>query len=259
MQELPYQLERTVVIQAKPETVFRFFTDSARWASWWGAGSTIDAKPGGKVYIRHANGVESAGEVLEVRPGERIVFTYGFVSGKPIPPGNSRVTIRLEPDEAGTRLHLLHEFAEAGVRDEHVQGWRFQLSLFSNAVTNEAYADAATMVDAWFGAWAVADTAARDEMLARIASPTIRFRDRFSLLDGFADLTAHISAAQRFMPGIRLERKGDARHCQGTVLADWVAVDSNAQPRMSGTSVFVFRADGKIDSVTGFTNPTAAS
>jgi uncharacterized protein YndB with AHSA1/START domain len=67
MPELPYSLNRTVVIQAKPETVFRYFTDSARWASWWGAGSTIDAQPGGKVYIRHPNGIESLGEILEVR------------------------------------------------------------------------------------------------------------------------------------------------------------------------------------------------
>src|SRR5439155_26438787 len=157
MPELPYHLNRTVVINAKPETVFRFFTDSARWANWWGAGSTIDPKPGGRVYIRHPNGVESLGEVLEVRDGERITFTYGFASGKPIAPGSSRVTIQLEPDESGTRLHLLHEFAEAGPRDEHVQGWRFQLSLFSNAVANEVFADAATAVDAWFGAWIVAD------------------------------------------------------------------------------------------------------
>lgn len=171
MPELPYQLERTVVIQANPETVFRFFTDSARWASWWGAGSTIDARPGGKVYIRHANGVESAGEVIEVHPGERIVFTYGFVSGRPIPPGSSRVTIRLEPIEAGTRLRLLHEFAEAAPRDEHVQGWRFQLSLFGNAVANEVYADAASAVDAWYGAWNMADALARDGILARIAAP----------------------------------------------------------------------------------------
>jgi uncharacterized protein YndB with AHSA1/START domain len=259
MPELPYHLDRTVVIKAKPETVFRFFTDSARWASWWGAGSTIDAKPGGKVYIRHPNGVESLGEVLEVRHSERIVFTYGFASGKPMPAGSSRVTIRLEPDEAGTRLHLLHEFAEAGPRDEHVQGWRFQLSLFGNAVANEVYAEAAKAVDAWFGAWAIADDKSREESLTAIVTPDIHFRDRFSLLDGLAELTAHTGAAQRFMPGIRLERKGEVRHCQGTVLADWIAVDRDAKERMSGTNVFVFRPEGRIDSVIGFTNPSAAS
>ena len=255
MPELPYHLNRTVVIKAKPETVFRFFTDSARWASWWGAGSTIDARPGGKVYIRHPNGIESLGEVLELRDPERIAFTYGFASGKPIPPGSSRVTIRLDPDEAGTRLHLLHEFAEAGPRDEHVQGWRFQLSLFGNVIANEVYADAANAVDVWFAAWVVADEQARQETLAGIVTPGIRFRDRFSLLDGLADLTAHIGAAQRFMPGIGLQRKGDLRQCQGTVLADWIAAGSDGKERMSGTSVFVFNPDGRIDSVTGFANP----
>src|ERR1700742_4486667 len=97
MPELPYQLERTVVIKAKPETVFRFFTDSDRWASWWGIGSTIDARPGGTVYTRHQGGaVESRGEVVEVSEPTKIVFTYGFASGTPIPPGASRVTIWLE-------------------------------------------------------------------------------------------------------------------------------------------------------------------
>jgi len=254
MPTLPYELTRTVVIRAAPETVFRFFTDSARWASWWGAGSTIDAQPGGKVYIRHAEGTESLGEVLEVRAPERIAFTYGFASGKPIPPGSSRVTIRLEPDEEGTRLHLLHEFPDAGTRDEHVQGWRFQLSLFANVVANEAYAGAASAVGAWFDAWTIADEKARQEALVKIVGPEIRFRDRFSLLDGMADLAAHIGASQRFMPGIALRRKGNVRHCQGTVLADWSASGADGKERMTGTNVFVFGPDGRIDSVTGFTN-----
>jgi uncharacterized protein YndB with AHSA1/START domain len=258
MPELPYSLNRTVVIQASPETVFRFLTDSARWATWWGAGSTIDPQPGGKVYIRHPNGIEAMGEVLEVRDPESIAFTYGFASGKPMPPGSSRVTIRLHPDEAGTRLHLLHEFSEPGPRDEHVQGWRFQLSLFANVVANEVYAAAAGVVDAWFAAWLTTDPQARLDALAAIVTPTIRFRDRYSLLDGIEDLTSHIAAAQRFMPGIGLQRKGDVRHCQGTVLADWVAAGADGKERMSGTSVFMFSPDGRFSSVTGLTNPSPA-
>jgi uncharacterized protein YndB with AHSA1/START domain len=259
MPHFPYSLERTVLIKARPETVFRFFTDSSRWASWWGASSTIDARPGGKVYIRHANGIESLGEVLEVRPPEEIAFTYGFASGKPIPPGSSRVTIRLERHEAGTQLHLRHEFQESAPRDEHVQGWRFQLSLFSNAVANEVFADAANAVDTWFSTWNLADERMREETLTRLVTSEIRFFDRFSLLHGIADLSAHIGAALRFMPGIRLQRKGEIRHCQGTVLADWVAMGSDGQERMSGTSVFVFSPAAQIDSVTGFTNPSQAS
>jgi uncharacterized protein YndB with AHSA1/START domain len=255
MTPLPYQLDRTVVIHASPETVFRFFTDSSRWAVWWGTGSTIDAQPGGKVYIRHPGAVEVLGEVLEVSPPERIVFTYDFATGKPMPPGASRVTIRLEPDASGTRLHLLHEFAEVAPRDEHIQGWRFQLSLFANVVANEAFANAASTVDGWFAAWTIPDEKAREETLAKLVTPTISFRDRYSLLDGIADLVAHTGAAQRFMPGVRLERKGDVRHCQGTVLADWVAKSSDGQEKMSGTNVFVFAPDLRIESVTGISNP----
>jgi uncharacterized protein YndB with AHSA1/START domain len=254
MPELPYTLDRTVLIKAKPEAVFRFFTDSARWASWWGAGSTIDARPGGKVYIRHPNGIESSGEVLEVLEPEHIAFTYGFVSGNPIPPGSSRVTIRLDPDPAGTRLHLVHEFADAAVRDEHVQGWRFQLSLFSNAVANEQFAGAASAIDTWFRAWILTDDQLREKTLSEIVTSGICFRDRYSLLDGITDLSAHIRAAQRFMPGISLRRKGDIRHCQGAVLADWVAVGSDGQERMSGTSLFLLTPDRKIESVIGFAN-----
>jgi uncharacterized protein YndB with AHSA1/START domain len=252
MLELPYNLKRTVLIRAVPETIFRFFTDSARFAAWWGAGSTIDATPGGKVYIRHPNGVEAVGEVLEVHSPERIVFSYGYASGNPIPPGSSRVTIRLEPAESGTLLLLHHEFAEPGPRDLHVQGWRFQLSLFANAVANEVYAGAEVTVDQWYEAWTIADDKARAELLARVAVPEVSFRDRYSLLAGLDDLTAHSGAAQRFMPGIRVRRNGPVRQCQGAVLADWIAVDQEGKERMSGTSVFQLCPDGRIESVTSF-------
>jgi uncharacterized protein YndB with AHSA1/START domain len=244
---LPHRLDRTVTIQADPETVFRFFQESSRWARWWGAGSTIDPRPGGKVYIRHPNGIETAGEVLEIDAPRRIVFTYGFPSGKPIPPGASRVTIRLTPAPDGTRVDLLHEFAEAIPRDEHVQGWRFQLSLFANAVADEYFADAAGLVDAWFTAWVVDDP----QLLPRLAAPAIVFRDRYSSLSGLDEVTVHIAAARRFMPGVRLERAGPVRQCQGVVLADWSATKPDGSVVMSGTNVFVLGPDKKFTSVTG--------
>lgn len=249
---LTHTLDRTVVIQASPETVFRFFQDSDRFARWWGAGSTIDPRPGGKVYIRHSNGVETVGEVLEIEPPDRIVFTYGYPSGNPMPPGASLVTIRLEPDAAGARLHLRHAFADPSIRDQHVQGWRFQLSLFANAVADENFADAAAIVDRWFESWANPDAASREAAFAEIAAPAIQFRDRFSMLDGLAELLPHVAAAQRFMPGIRLERKGNIRHSHGMVPADWSARGSDGQERMSGASVLQFGADRKLTAVTSF-------
>jgi uncharacterized protein YndB with AHSA1/START domain len=252
MTPLPYVLDRSVVIRATPETVFRFFTDVGRWASWWGEGSTIDARPGGRVSIRYPGGVEVAGEILDIAAPERLVFSYGFVSGRPIPPGASVVTIRLQPVSAGTELRLSHAFTEAAVRDEHVQGWRYQLALFGNLVANEVNGDATATVDAWFAAWAEADPAERERTLSAIAVPEVTFRDRHGLTSGAADLLPHIAAAQRFMPGIRLARRGSVRHCQGMVLADWVAVSADGQERGSGTNVFTLDAHGRIEAVTGF-------
>ena len=252
MTPLPHALDRTIVIRARPETVFSFFTDTARWASWWGAGSTVDPRPGGRVYIRYPGGVEVAGSVLEIVEPERFAFTYGFVSGTPIPEGASRATITLHPHPEGTRLSLLHEFADAGVRDEHVQGWRYQLSVFSNVVSDLVHAGAAARVDAYFQVWSEPDPSARTRTLAAIAVPHLHFRDRYGVTDGVDDLVPHLGAAQRFMPGLTIARRGDVRHCQGTVLADWTASGPDGAPRGGGTNVFVFDADGRLESVTGF-------
>ncbi len=249
---LAHQLDRTIVIGAPPAAVFKYFTDSARWAAWWGAGSTIDARPGGRVYVRHPDGTEAAGEVIDLTPPSEFAFTYGFVKGTPFPPGASRVTIRLEPAARGTRVQLTHAFGEAGDRDHHVQGWRYQLSLFANVVANEIHHDAAALVDAWFAAWSERDEVARRNTLAAIASPEVRMRDRFSSVEGTDELMQHISAAQHFMPGLRLLRKGDVRQCQGTVIAEWTAVGPDEAPRGQGTNVFILGPDGRIESVTGF-------
>ncbi len=249
---LTHALDRTVLIAATRETVFRFFTDNARWAAWWGAGSTIDPTPGGAVRIRYPDATEVAGEVVEVSRPDRIVFTYGFVSGQPIPPGASRVTIELEPYGDTTRLRLTHVFADAAVRDHHVQGWRYQLSLFGNLVANEVHANASDLVDRWFAVWSIGDERERRETLVSIARDDVQFRDRFSMISGIGDLVSHVGAALRFMPGITLKRTGEVRHCQGTVLAEWVALAADGQTRGSGTNVFVFGSDARIASVVGF-------
>jgi uncharacterized protein YndB with AHSA1/START domain len=252
MTVLSQSLERTVFIRATPDTVFRFFTDSVRWASWWGAGSSIDPTPGGAVLIRHPNGVEVTGEVLEIVAPERLTFTYGFASGTPMPPGASRVTIALDPQGDGTRLTLTHQFADAAMRDRHLQGWRYQLSIFSNVVLHEITARAGDTVDAWFGAWALTDATAREAALAPLITAGLQYRDRYSALEGLADLVAQIGAVQQYMPDHRFERYGPIRDCQGQVLADWRALAADGQQRASGTAAFTFAADGRIASVVSF-------
>lgn len=250
---LEHVLERTVLIRAKRETVFRYFTDSERFAAWWGAGSTIDARPGGPLRIRYPNGVLASGEVVEVARPDRIVFTYGYEDpAKPVRPGGSRVVVTLQERKDGTLLHLRHELPDAAARDQHVQGWRYQLAVFANVVTRELGAGLAQAVDAFFAAWSEKDEARRRAALATIATDDVAFADAFSCTAGIEDLVAHLSAAQMHMPGVVLERSGDVRHCQGTALADWVAKGPDGAPRGRGTNVFELAPDGRIRRVVGF-------
>lgn len=251
MTRFAHHLDRTVTIGARRDIVFSFFTTDARWASWWGSGSAIEPRPGGRMVIRHPNGVEVSGEVLEVMPPERIVFTYGYANHPTLGPGGSRVTIQLDAVPEGTRLSLRHEFTEAADRDHHIQGWRYQLSLFANVVADLVHADAEALVDRWFQAWAESDAARRDTAFAAIAHPAVRFRDRFSLVDGLTDLMPHVAATQQFMPGVRLARTGAIRHCQGVVLANWQATGADGQPRGTGTNVFRLTPDGLVADVSG--------
>jgi uncharacterized protein YndB with AHSA1/START domain len=252
MTTLIHRIDRDLLIKATPATVFSFLTETPRWAAWWGAGSEIDPRPGGRMKICYPGGREATGEVIEITPPARLVFTYGYVDGQMIPPGGSRVTIALQPVGAATRLRLTHDVADEQIRDSHVQGWRYQLSLFANLVADHVNAGAVALVDAWFDAWADPDPASRERTLSRIAVSTVSFRDRYSHTDGVEDLAAHIAGAQRFMPGLRMQRAGEVRHCQGTVLADYVAQSRDGRQIANGTNVFMLGSEGRFEAVTGF-------
>ena len=135
---LPFSLEREVVICASRATVFRYFTESERWARWWGQGSRIDPRPGGAMLIVYPGGSTAEGTVESIEPVERIVFTYGYNRpDTPIPPGGSRVTITLTETKAGTRVVLKHDVATEAIRGEHAAGWRYQMSVFADVVSRE--------------------------------------------------------------------------------------------------------------------------
>jgi uncharacterized protein YndB with AHSA1/START domain len=251
MSALDHVLDRTVTIAARRETVFRYFTDSERFAAWWGAGSRIEPRAGGAVHIRYPNAVIAGGEVVEITPVERVVFTYGFESGQPIPIGASRVTITLEETARGTVVRLKHELPSAEVRDEHVQGWRYQLAVFANVVAKEVHAGAGALADRFFAIWGEADAAKRRAELQAVAVERLAFRDPYSCTDGLDDLNAHIAASQRFMPGVVLAREGEARQCQGLAIVDWSIKGPDGNPRGKGSNVFELGPDGRIARVTG--------
>lgn len=251
--KLEFALERELVIRAPRATVFRYFTDSKRWAKWWGEGSTIDGRVGGAVRIVYPGGTIASGTVLELREPERIVFSYGYEGAeKPIAPGASRVTIRLDDDPAGTRLAFLHEVADAPTRDLHVQGWRYQLAVFATVVASEAHSGFAALADRWFAAWSENDAGARAKAFEGLVMEDVSFRDAYSCTRGRAELLAHVAGAKVHMAGITLARSGEPRQCQGTALVDWVARKADGSALGKGTSVFELTAEGRVAGVVGF-------
>jgi uncharacterized protein YndB with AHSA1/START domain len=247
MTALNETLERQVTICAPRETVFRYFTDSERFARWWGEGSRIEGKPGGAMHIRYPDGQTAKGEVREIEPPRRIVFTF-VMAGQSL----SEVTITLDEVKQGTLLRLHHAFSSAKIRDHFVQGWRYQLALFSKIVSTEVNAAAAERVDAYLSAWGNPDAAARKSLLAAHAAREIEFRDAYSATSGLDDLLAHLDAIQVYMPGITLSRDGDVRLSHGTGISGWKASKKDGSPAGKGVNVYDFAPDGRITRVIGF-------
>jgi len=255
MTPLDHSLERLVTISARCETVFAYFTDNAHFAAWWGEGSSVDARPDGALRIRYPNGVVAAGQVVEVEPPRRIVFSYGYEDpAKDLAPGASRVTVTLDESPAGTLVRLRHDLPDAAIRDHHSPGWRFQLSLLANAATREAHAAVAAVIDRYFAAWNDPDPQARRQTLTDAVTADVTFRDPYAAVAERDDLADHIAAVHIFMPGMVLARAGEVRQCQGTALCTWTASGADGKPRGSGTNVFTLAPDGRIAACVSFWN-----
>ena len=118
-------------LKAPPSVVYAAWTDAGQLARWFGPAESevlrveADAKVGGsfRVDMRTSDGErhEVSGMYREVRPDERLVFTWAWRS---TPERQSVVTVALKPEEQGTVLTLTHDqFFDETARDRHRSGW----------------------------------------------------------------------------------------------------------------------------------------
>ena len=137
----PTVVEHTLRIAARPETVWRYWTDPKRICAWWGATADLDPRPGGVCVVELGAGPVMRGEFVELVPPERIVFTFGWAptKGAPdVPEGSTVVEITLKADGDGTILALRHSGLPAANVDEHRSGWGHFLPILSAAAQTEA-------------------------------------------------------------------------------------------------------------------------
>ena len=113
------ELEREIVIDATPETVFELLTVPERHTAWEGTEVELDPRPGGIYRVLVAGEYQAAGNFVEVVPNEKVVFTFGWeMEGNPIVPGSTTVEYTLIPEGNKTRLVVTfrgREMAHPGI------------------------------------------------------------------------------------------------------------------------------------------------
>ena len=130
------EVSYTLRICARPETVWRYWTEPERMCEWWGASADLDPRPGGTCRVELGGGPVMEGEFVEMVPYERIVFRFGWAptEGAPdVPPRSTVVEVTLTADGEDTVLNLRHTGIPAPHRAEHRTGWGHFLGILAGA------------------------------------------------------------------------------------------------------------------------------
>jgi len=121
----PGLVEVETRVEAPPDVVYRYLTESELMVRWNCSEAEMDPRPGGVYRATMGPGYVASGEFLEVIPSERVAFTFGWDTGDdhPVPPGSSLVEIDLVPDGDATLVRLRHSGLPSDAVDDHRSGW----------------------------------------------------------------------------------------------------------------------------------------
>jgi uncharacterized protein YndB with AHSA1/START domain len=119
-------IEHQVIVAARPETVFAYFTNPAKMVNWMGDEAMLDPQPGGICRIALGPAV-MLGRYVEVVPYNRVAFSWGWETERGIPPASTMVEVSLTPHPEGTRVHLTHRQVPDAAVHFHRVGWSHYL------------------------------------------------------------------------------------------------------------------------------------
>jgi uncharacterized protein YndB with AHSA1/START domain len=143
------ELTLTRKLDASPGAVFRAWTDPALLARWMGPRSvkaevaSMDVRVGGSYRIvmhLSSGGTRTVrGVYQELRPAERLVFTWAWDDDSGKPGHETQVTITLRAIGKQTEMTIHHvRFADATSRDSHNHGWNGSFDKLAEALAAEA-------------------------------------------------------------------------------------------------------------------------
>jgi uncharacterized protein YndB with AHSA1/START domain len=133
------EMYRTEIdVDATPGHVFRYFVDETLLASWLGVSARLEPEPGGVFSFEVAPGEWCRGEYRLVDPPRRVVFTWGWESGRiDVPSGSTTVEVELLPRPGGTRVVLVHRGLSGDMLGLHAEGWAAYLDRLRRAAVGE--------------------------------------------------------------------------------------------------------------------------
>lgn len=113
-----------VTVDAPSSTVFRLLTEADLLVQWIGISATADPRPGGVFRFELFPGEFCSGRYVEVEKDRRVVFTWGWESGRmPPPAGTSTVTFVLTDEDGSTVVRVEHSGLDEIARAFHADGW----------------------------------------------------------------------------------------------------------------------------------------
>ncbi len=124
-------LEVEIRVQARPETVFSYFTNAEKYRRWKGQDAELDPRPGGLYRVHMGEGATIRGEYHVIEPPRRLIFTWGWEDSNEIPPGSTTVEVSFIPDGESTIVRLRHTGLPDEAYDSHAQGWPQMLGRLS--------------------------------------------------------------------------------------------------------------------------------
>jgi uncharacterized protein (TIGR03086 family) len=116
-------IEKSVLVPLDADQTFALLTEPERLRRWQVVSARLDLRAGGDFRWTVVPGANASGTFVEVEPGKRLVYTWGWEGDEALPPGASTVTVTLEPAEGGTSVHLVHEGLTPDQDENHSHGW----------------------------------------------------------------------------------------------------------------------------------------
>jgi uncharacterized protein YndB with AHSA1/START domain len=121
-------------IDATPEQVFDYFVKPELLVRWMGDFAKLEAKNGG-IFAVDINGIIIRGEFVRVERPHLIEIAWGEADNAAMPPGSTRIVVRLTPLTSGTRVQLTHSGLVPGEAEKHAIGWPHFLERLSLAAS----------------------------------------------------------------------------------------------------------------------------